>query len=529
MRDVLKSLPQVGSLVGTTLHPYPHDITACVMRDHETLVTARKWCEDMSTSRSQVGPQLDEFWDSKHNVIYHSASRLVGVNVDQSPCSKIGFCVCKEPGSVALELMHRMVRLCTSHFTTAADGSNMLTDGFLVARFRLAPAGSSQEACPVSSPQPLVTEAWVHIANATTGVHNMHFLKLENPRLVPEDASLLCLDVHFSGVEAQWQDCLMYFVDLMPNLQASLSLSVFRLIDDAHCRVLDDVCFAEVEVLAEPVIIGGKSEHSLWRGRDDERLLRRKRKQSFVGTSHASTSTSGPSGQTQAASSASGVGSSTNYGPVDVASHFALTNVAALDDPNAVSGENSDSSPAHSGSGSDSGDEISSVPSDSDYSKSDISVAGVGAALDPKDFEDSEDEFTQHVPESQSVGPVPESAFRFPQPRFDLFIDGFAHSIRYHTNGSRLIAYCGKHKNCVLTRTVRCSGAARGDGAPLGRLMTFLQDAVNHADKESHFGAPPASFETRSMAREDLFVRAPEMFAFEKDNNGGANEPNHMH
>ena len=81
------------------------------------------------------------------------------------------------------------------------------------------------------------------------------------------------------------------------------------------------------------------------------------------------------------------------------------------------------------------------------------------------------------------------------------------HEIHYNVHGGYLRAHCGVHEDCRRQRTTRESTFAfhnRGQGRPLGLLVSWLQDAQNFPDRASHVKAKRSSWAKRKQARQDF-------------------------
>ncbi len=76
----------------------------------------------------------------------------------------------------------------------------------------------------------------------------MHLLLLGNARPVPEDPRVIALSVAFQGPSAQWVDAVLAFDRcFMEDAGHVVGVAMFQLVDEAHSRFVDSLCFADVE------------------------------------------------------------------------------------------------------------------------------------------------------------------------------------------------------------------------------------------------------------------------------------------
>lgn len=148
----------------------------------------------------------------------------------------------------------------------------------------------------------------------------------------------------------------------------------------------------------------------------------------------------------------------------------------------------------------DSDDDSSSSSGDSSYSSSSSSTSG-------------RDEIVAGARKTKS--PKSPTQRRAPLTEHVIHV-GDGHELHFNISGEYMRAHCGQHEGCRRQRTVKPSQFAfhnRGQGRPIGLLMSWLQDAKLYETKAAHGKARANNFKTRAGAR-SFFKTCPNADTF---------------
>ena len=489
---------------------------------------------------------FEQLWQDDHKVVFHHEQDPLNIDPEASKridgktlCSRLGICVCKQPQVILFcqKLFKHMKGFFVKIGRIAGEARALLEGCYIVIHLR-----SHQQTMNEEDDS---RELFFHVGYINFST--WHFSGPSLHRWMDDDVNKTTILTF--GNPADGEDSPLHWINEIQTVWEFVShhMNLDLAWNVQYKKILNDDAMVPRHLMpARYVEIGSFSEEtSLWNGWQNEKPKRRNKKtNSKDNAEQVFRAVAGASSSKRARVDTGSAGDQSDQGKGEeedlsmLVSEFLqeLDHAEGLEDAQEANQDDSDSLETIL---AEMLDVLDSKDQESGMQEREADVPAIPeglAATEPEHdlvalFDGLDDEDGPPNPErARPSERAPEVNLRRPKvPEDTIIVTTTIGELRYNSKLRFLRAHCYVHGSECRRQRQTTAGRKYGSGRPIGALVAWLQDGVNHSTQAEHVACGTASFQKRKEARE-FFVRqggSDRFLAYEREAKAaeGGDEP----